>query len=291
MEGKTMKSFIRFLISLGLLISFNSFAAPSGDSVVDAWIAPYAYKFGNSAAPTFINPPLYTNGYLLCNSMNATAWESTCPSDLTFTPNANTGGYQGFGVGLTNYPAGGYYVAVCYYVFYYDSSGEVWSVAPVCDWYSVSWPDVALGTVAGRIEFGTGLSIYNSTWGNVPASTLAFKANSVYTPTAAVYCDPDINVSTLDAPCDASQQNVYAVPEAGYEDKILIQDYSCTVTVRTNGNSDAIAGCLTHDSYWYSDLPGAYRDSVLLDGPNYYVSASGSVDKGLDVTRCYYAYV
>jgi hypothetical protein len=109
-------------------------------------------------------------------------------------------------------------------------------------------------------------------------STLAFKANSSYTPyTPSYQCDPDL--TGLSAPCDTSYSNVFAVPEAGYEDKVLVQDFGCSprLGARVNGTWDAEDGCFTYDSYFYSDIPGAYQDSPILDSPDYFVPASGSV--------------
>lgn len=245
--------------------------AQTGDAVIDSWISNFQRKGGNSAAPTSLNPSQYSSGVTKCNP-GPPASEGNCPSDLLYTPNANTGGYQAFGVGLNNFQGGTYWYPVCYivWVYYYDIG---WSLQTWCDWYYIQVLDHAYGAAAARVQFGTNTTV--TPWSLRPMSTLAFKANNVYTPTIpSVECTPIwIGAS---APCLA-QSNVYAVTDAGYEDKILIDDHNCNVILRSDSSSDAAAGCFTRDgNRWLSDLPSPYPDTTASDGPTPYVAAIGS---------------
>jgi hypothetical protein len=86
----------------------------------------------------------------------------------------------------------------------------------------------------------------------------------------------------VDAPCDPSQSNVYTVPNPGYEDKVVITDYGCNPPGgnRTNTQWEAQYGCWVYDNYFYSDLPAAYQDTVILDDTINFTPASGSADPG-----------
>src|SRR3970040_2023368 len=81
--------------------SVDACAQWTGDPTLDNWLASYQQRGGNNQSPVNLQPSNYPifNG---CRSGNAPGWESNCPSDLTYTPLAGAGGYQAFGVAITN---------------------------------------------------------------------------------------------------------------------------------------------------------------------------------------------
>ena len=254
-------------------------AQPTGDSFVDGKLNefPFQKKGGNNSPPS-LGPGNYPNDVKDCNSATAPAHEASCPSDLLYTPNSNTGGYQAYGVGISNLPGGTYWYGFCFPNWFYpdDYIYVYWE----CYWYPIQIPDMAYGVAASRVRFGSNTT--SSPWSLKPMSTLAFKANSVYLPVDVfVECDPDFSISPAGAPCDDSDQNVYAVPDAGYEDKIVIRDYGCT-GIRLGTPSDATKGCFVRDlispANWYSNLPAAYPDTTFLDDNDYYNPGFGSAD-------------
>lgn len=273
----------KFAFTIMVMASFGlpSASGQTGDSTIDSWISGFARTGGNNLAPTALDPiNYYATGLTKCNSSGAPPWEAKCPSDLLYTPNANTGGYQAFGVGVSNWPGGTYWYPVCYLVWVYyqidPSLPGYWQLEVWCDWYYVQMADHTYGAAAARLLFG--LDSLNTPWGLVPMSTLAFKANSVYTPAdPSVVCTP--NWGGTDAPC--LEPDSYAVPSVGYEDKVLIQDNNCQKITRAGDASDASAGCFVRDGgNWLTDLPSPYPDTTALDGPSTYVASIGSIDPG-----------
>lgn len=267
-----LKTYLKASSFLLLLLS-NIAMAQTGDTTIDSWLSGFSLTQGGSSAPTLLNPTNYPNGPDKCNSGAAPIHEPTCPSDLLYTPNANTGGYQAFGVGVNLWEAGDYWYVSCYYYYVYNSYYDIWEPVIFCDYYSFTLPEHTFGLAAARIKFGS--NTISSPWGSVPMSTLAFKAAVNYSSQPSVNCDTDFN--GVAAPCDTSDENVYVVPSAGYEDKILIEDLNCLNPIRTGTSTDAGLGCFTHDDMsWATNLPAAYIDTTYSDTPSYYVPGMGS---------------
>jgi hypothetical protein len=123
-------------------------------------------------------------------------------------------------------------------------------------------------------------------------STLAFKANTVYLPEyGPAVCTPDFNLLPAGAPCETNPlvgvptQNVYAVIDAGFEDKIVMDDYGCNATPilgRSGQPSDAENGCFVRDlispANWGSDLPAPYIDTTAFDDGELYQPGAGSAN-------------
>jgi hypothetical protein len=270
---------IAFLILVGLWIVSPPASAQTGDALIDSYLSGFTSRGGNSLAPN-LGPSSYPNGILnACNSASAPSWEGNCPSDLMYTPNANTGGYQAFGVGINNWPGGTYYYPYCYpvIVWYQDELGWYYQIEIWCDWYYVTMPTHTYGVASARIKFGS-LPV-NGPWGSTPMSTLAFKGNAVHPPyVGSATCTPIF--TGMSAPC-VGQSNVIAVPDAGYEDKILIPDSGCNPTLgrRSGDASDASAGCFVLDgTMWATDLPSPYPDTTFLDEAPLYVASMGSAN-------------
>ncbi len=279
MERLTLRTLLA-LIAIWLLSPFSH--AQTGDALLDSYLSGFSSRGGNSAAPN-LGPSSYPNGVLnACNSGSAPSWEGNCPSDLMYTPNANTGGSQAFGVGINNWQGGTYYYPYCYpvvvwYPYQDELGGWYYEIQIWCDWYYVTMPTHSYGVAAARIKFGS-LPV-NGPWGSTPMSTLAFKGNTVYPPyVGAATCTPIWTGMT--APC-VGQSDVIAVNSAGYEDKIIIPDANCNPGVlgRTGGASDANNGCYVLDgNRWATDLPSPYPDTTFLDSAANYVPGMGSAN-------------
>ncbi len=258
--------------------------AQSGDATIDSAIATYARRAGSSGVPNF-KPADYSNGVTACSGASPVpTWEQNCPSDLLYTPNGNTGGYQAFGVGINNVPGGAYWTQYCGYIPVEIGPGEYYW-AWMCWWVPITLDDQTIGLAMARVTFGT--QGVETPWGVRPMSTLAFKANNLYQPdSSSVTCQPDYIGDS--APCHPP--NTYAVQNVGYEDKISIDDYGCTVpfTGRTGDSQDADRGCFVASS-WDSDIPSAYLDTTKFDGAQLYIPSVGSSDpKGIAEGVTYY---
>jgi hypothetical protein len=179
----------------GVLAFPQVVVAQTGDPLLDSWIAPHTRKGGNTSVPLFLNPAAYPD-ITGCNSGIGPSWETNCPSDLTFTPNANTGGYQAFGVGISSYPASEYWDYGCYmqwqYVWHNDSGWQE-ELVLVCDYQLVSLPAYANGEAGGRLRWGASQFYYGFPAGNWTLSTLAFKGSGF------AVCAPAFNGTS--APC------------------------------------------------------------------------------------------
>lgn len=261
-----------------LIFSSLAFSQTTGDPEIDSWLSTYSLKAGNAAAPTSLIPSLYTGGVEACQSASALPHEARCPSDLLYTPNANTGGYQAFGIGAEPVTGGTYVFADCYVVYIWNPSLEYYEAYIQCSYYTLTVPDYTWGIAAAKISFGT--NQMQTSWGFFPMSTMAFKANRDYLPSvAAVDCNPVFSFLTLSTPCDFLKSDTYAVPDSGYEDKIIMTDRGCATPTffRSGDANDATYGCFTHSTLnWATDLPGAYRDTTYLDSPGDYQPAVGT---------------
>jgi len=244
------------------------------DPIIDEIIAPYGNRAGNSLAPSSLHPANYAAPrqlYSCNNSFFGPPWESLCPSDLMYTPNENTGGYQAFGVGIQNYPAGQYWYVVPYLVrvYYWDTNCDCWNYYwdVAYDWYLVNLPAFTTGTAAAGSKWGT--TAYQIT--PVVAATLstaAFKAS------ALAPCFP--GYTGVEAPCGGffPDTDTVFVPSAGYEDKVAIGE-TCGLSERSGTATDGDAGCFYGYEGW-TTFPGAvYMDTTALDGPNNYVPGVG----------------
>ena len=284
-----LKSFFRCVV-LALVASGacgTDARAQTGDGAVDGWLVPYnSYRGGNNLPPTGLQPGNYPY-FNACNSPSAPADEMNCPSDLTYTPLAGAGGYQAYGVGVLNEPAGHYWAMYCYYDWYYDPflDREIWNF--VCDWYYVGYlPDLSWGTAGARIAFSQ-LTVLTAAGYYEYLSTLAFKSVNTHWNLPSLFCRPSLSVLNVEAPCDPAQQDAYVIPftypeeppnpGAGYDDKIQLQNPGCSLPVRTGYPADRQWGCFSgYDSTWYTDLPAPFADSSITDAPNPYVVTMGT---------------
>ncbi len=237
----------------------------------------YSDRAGNTASASNLQPSNYGNGsgYDLIDCAYATApsWETNCPSDLTYTPNAHTGGYQAFGVGIKNYPQQDYWDYDCYYVdvWVWDEESHQWVLEwqYVCEYTHVQVPAQVAGIAVARIKWGNYQSQFGLGGPSHTISTLAFKGSSF------LPCTPTLSPSGVEAPCAGTGTYVAG---AGYEDKLLIPD-NCALPARTGTYVDAAAsfGCFySYDGLWWSDLPSPYLDTTVSDGPSYYIAAIGT---------------
>ena len=274
-------------VLLCLLLAFSAVAtAQSGDPTVDNWLAPFEYKNGNNSIPTAIAPPNYPilNS---CNSSSSPPDEANCPSDLLYTPNANTGGSQAFGMGANLWEGGQYYYTSCWLVPYYDSEGWLrWTY--YCQTQLVNVTAHTYGIAAAAIKFGQ--QTIATPWGTTPMSTLAFSSHVYdgYNPQPQLRCTPNliyVGTGWGSAPCNSSVENVYIVPNVGYEDKIVLSPdagcnppfWSVQPNLRSGEASDADYGCFVRDgSNWWTNLPSPYPDTTRLDGAATYVPGVGS---------------
>lgn len=275
-----MTNSARIFTGLFFLIAF-SFAVPSstfaqtGDPVVDYYVPVtyYPYRAGSTTSPSNLQPSNYgTLGFQLigCAYASAPSWEDKCPSDLTFTPNAHTGGYQAYGVGVKNWPAETRTITDCGWedTWVWDEKSHEWVIEwiYVCHGETYTIPAEAGGYAVGRIKWGTTQfpwSIAGPPYHTL--STLAFKGSS-FPPCNAVLA-PDGET----APCTGTGTYVAG---AGYEDKLLIPD-NCSLTQRTGTSADQNAGCFLGGS-WVSDLPSPYLDTTATDAPAYFVASVGT---------------
>lgn len=264
------------LTTFGLLFISLHANAQTGDAQLDTWLSVYSTAAGNNTQPTNLTPANYPNGVTKCKLSTAPSWETLCPSDLLYTPNANTGGYQAFGVGADYRPSGTYYYATCYVQWIYNAFLDAYEPLIFCNYQSVNIAAHTYGSAMARIKFGSNTT--STPFGAKPISTLAFKANITYLPNApGITCTPTLNLVGA-APCATLQFDRYAIPGNGYEDKVLITDLGCTKLLRDGDDSDALANCYTHDGMnWQSDLPGVYRDTTASDTATNYVPGVGSV--------------
>jgi hypothetical protein len=267
-------------VAAALLLALVGFPcicfSQTGDSVIDGYFSyeDWQIKVGSTAAPENLAPTSYAGIINRCNSSFAPSWESNCPSDLLYTPNHWTGGYQAFGVALNRRDESTDLVYDCYTWWYQDEVGN-WVMDYSCEFRWIYTPGLTRGIVAARIKFGADLS-GGGLWGPKPMSTMAFKGNTVYLPEisaancTAIWIGPS-------APCVA-QSDVVAVKNAGYEDKLVIRDFNCGVISRggNDNQTDFNAGCFTGSGYLLSDLPAVYLDTTIFDGPDYFVPGVGS---------------
>jgi hypothetical protein len=274
MLRSTRFTFVLVILALAGIGGTQAALAQSGDATIDDIIAPYANRAGNSLAPINIAPANYqVSGRHLysCNSSVGPSWEGSCPSDLTYTPNQNTGGGQSFGVGIQNYPAGQYWYAVPYLeqVWYHDTNCDCdtyyWDVA--YDLYLVNLPAFTTGTAAAGSKWGT--TVYQIT-PTVAAtlSTAAFKASAL-TP-----CVPDYLLET--APCGGllAPTDATYVASAGYEDKVVIAE-TCGLSTRSGTSSDGDSGCFYGYEGWTTFPGSVYMDTTADDSGPYYVPGIG----------------
>lgn len=273
---RTRKSIWVCGLLAGLCMSTMSALAQTGDPIVDYYVTSYyQYRAGHTGAPENLNPSNYGNGvgYDLLDCVYATSpsWETNCPSDLTYTPNANTGGYQAFGVGIKNWPAQAYWETECYWedTWVWNPESHEWEFdyVYVCDQHYVQTQAEAGGVAVGRVRWGAYKSQFGIGGPYHKVSTLAFKGSS-FPP-----CNPTLSPSGVEAPCAGTGTYVAG---AGYEDKILIPD-NCPLPSRTGTYIDANSGCFySYNGLWWSDLPSPYLDTTANDGPSYYIAAIGT---------------
>ena len=244
--------------------------AQTGDSWVDAQINGWDFHAGNASAPSLLAPWNYSVDWA-CDAGGAPSWETNCPSDLLYTPNANTGGYQAFGVGWSVVPALTNWEPYCYARLvwtWHNDSGWQETLEWDCDWQAVTSPPYTWGITAVRIKWGSVETAFSQPPGSWPTSTLAFKGNQF------PECDPSNNPFGAGTPCDGP--NTIFVLNAGYESKVKMYDAGCTWT-RTNTWIDTYHGCLSHvETILETSLPCAYKDTNIIDSPSDYVSAVGT---------------
>jgi len=243
--------------------------AQSGDPIVDSYLTSYyTNRVGSTAPPTNLilsNYGDHPNNYLKCDVIatpSAPPWEVNCPSDLTYTPNAHTGGYQAFGVGLKNIYATSYWDYYCtleeQWVWDPELGEYVLEYVYVCYYELVQVPAEVTAIAVARIKWGSNSYVFNDFTGlTLKLSNLAFMGG----PEPPVEnCDPENIIFGADAHC--TYPGTY-VSEAGYEDKIIVPD-SCSLSSRTGTWSDFYNGCF-HSAGGYTDLPSAYVDTNAAD--------------------------
>jgi len=246
----------------------------TGDPVVDQWITSYyAHRAGNNLAPTSLTPSNYPN--VLACSTSTPVWENNCPSDLTYTPNANTGGYQAFGVGINSWPSQSYWDYDCTLedVWVWDPELQQWVLEwqVLCYYQLVQVSAQAGGQAVSRVRWGSQQHAVQGSMRTI--STLAFNGEDL------AGCHPSWNGS--DAPCTATGTFVEG---GGYEDKIVIPEF-CPLSRRTGTFMDANSGCFySYNGLWVSNLPSPYLDTTAGDGPSNYVAAIG-VASGVSIVE------
>lgn len=238
--------------------------AQSGDPVVDFYLPSYyGHRAGSTAPPSNLIPSNYgvshPNEYLDCDVAStpgvAPPWEVNCPSDLTFTPNTHTGGYQAFGVGLKNIPASSYYDYRCEVVEQWVYDPEFfewrWDYAYVCYYQLVQIRAEVTAIAVARVKWGNTSYVFNDFTGlTLKLSNLAFAGG----PEPPVHdCRPANITFGADARC--TYPGTY-VSGAGYEDKIIVPD-TCSVSSRSGTWTDFHNGCF-HSAGGYTDLPSAH---------------------------------
>jgi hypothetical protein len=260
----------KLLLAFLLVIPAQAFAQ-SGDPVVDSHLVPYyEHRRSSSAPPSALSPTNYGSGSALlgCASSSAPSHETNCPSDLTYTPNANTGGYQAFGVGIHNIPYSEQWITECYILetWEWDWEAGTWVLTFYywCDTYLYVTRAEVSGFAISRIKWGaTYATIPNA---STPLSTLAFKGTNL------ANCNPKPGV-IAEAPC---LSNGTYVPSAGYEDKIIIPD-NCPRAERTGLATDFTDGCFwSQQGLWMSDMPAAYQDTTAADRGDQFVISVGT---------------
>lgn len=270
--------------------------AQTGDLVVDLQINGHTWRAGNNLPATSLVPSAYGSNPTACNSSGAPAWEDNCPSDLTYTPAAGTGGYQAFGVGISQVPGGTFYeyIPVLRQEWDYECNCLIWVFDYEYTEYTVAAH--AFGRAFARIRFGDYL--VNTIVGEHYLSTLALKSASTHPAgLSSIECSPSrIYGFGFDSPCNPIKQNAYIVPrgglptgigtpsrgvgiaEVGYEDKLIIPNPGCPSNYERTGHyADAYQGCFTFDQYnWYSNIPAAYQDTTKFDKGSPYVAGVGT---------------
>jgi len=263
----------------------------TGDPLVDQWAWGTPIQFaGNAAAPTSLNPANYGSDVTRCNSSAAPSWEDHCPSDLTYTPTASTGGTQAFGLWFASQPDRYEWTLVPVLLTDWD-----WECNCLVYYWSYEWayafsPAYSAGRVAAHIKFGNTQVSISGISGARYLSTLALKtAATVPNNTSQYNCDPSVaygfGVAKL---CNPLKSDVFLVPQGGvtpqtagvgYEDKIIVPNPLCPSTrVRTGNSQDWSHGCFAFDGlHFYTNIPGAYQDTTKFDIGPPYIAGVGTV--------------
>lgn len=284
----------RTTILIGLvfaIVSRLSHAQFTGDPLVDSWgFGPGGWWAGNAAAPTALAVANYGSDVTQCNSIASPSWEDHCPSDLTYTPTAATGGTQAFAMWFWSQPDQYDWVIVpvlmtdwdweCNCIVYYWTYEYQWGFQPA---YSV-------GRVAAHIRFGTAQVAITGLGAPRYLSTLALKTAATVANNLPQYnCDPSVVYGLFVTKlCNPLKSDVFLVPRGGvtplnagvgYEDKIIVPNPLCPSTrVRSGNAADRDHGCFVFDGYdFWTNIPGFYQDTTKFDVGSPYVAGVGTV--------------
>lgn len=99
---------------------------------------------------------------------------------------------------------------------------------------------------------------------------------AAFVDTAAVHCDPDIDLGDLSAPCDRDDLDAVFVPGATFESEGLVPNATCLLPVRTGTSVDQTAGCFL-PTFGFTNLPSAYLDTTVADSRTPLNAAIGTV--------------
>jgi hypothetical protein len=259
----------------------------TGDPDIDTWIGGNnpAQMTGVSSANgayggfkvTIPGQPVTTpQGALSCGS--GVPGEANCPNDTAYMPGpfqSNPSGWMGgmdaWGVAL-QWAGGPQLYFYCWTRRVSDSNGEGrWESG--CDVVEANTP---------RVTYGASVTII--AWNKV---TLTEGGQTFYRSVAS-YKQPNLSHCVfLPGNNSCIGSNSVYVPDAGYEDKMIIPNFSCTKGTRSDDASDRQAGCFVVDRV-VSNLTPYYRDTTAFDSGDTFVASAGFTNPaGIVVTKKY----
>ncbi len=99
---------------------------------------------------------------------------------------------------------------------------------------------------------------------------------AAFVDTAALHCDPDIDIGDLSAPCDRDDVDAIFVPGATFESEGLVPNATCLLPLRTGTSVDQTAGCFL-PTFGFTNLPSAYLDTTVADARTPLNAAIGTI--------------
>ena len=214
--------------------------------------------------------PATGNSYQIQTTYGRTELEGNCPSDVTWAPEPEFGFYADNGFG-----------------------GLIQVISQDDNDPNTPATTYMIGSIGTELRWGTFLlGVYNPE----ADSTSYYIPNTMAFDNVQPGCNPTVDLSSVTAPCGGTgsnrQSGVIGVPDATYEDEIVLPNDLCTFFSRSR--------CFEVDFY-FTNLPCSYADTGLFDndftptagsacadnivtGHNYTSSFSFSTREGTDLS-------
>ncbi len=141
--------------------------------------------------------------------------------------------------------------------------GADWSASSTVSWN----PSYTTGNFDSQLFWSTAL------WDNpyAPGTLFGVNTSAFRGPPSLPACNP--RFTGLDAPC--SREDGIRVSNPSYESDGRVPNPACTLQRRSGTMADVFFGCFYH-FFWDGNLPGAYMDTTIFDGPATYSATVGA---------------